>query len=143
MTPASSSHEFTIETPTRLGTKWERSTLRTAWVVSVLSFAPLALVAAALRPQHLSPWTMLPIAAAGAVGKVELKKTVCTECSVGCTVVAEVSDGVWALYEKAIAMLPQPVATMIERDDHIPPLPELLTELDRARRIAERALVPA
>ena len=55
----------------------------------------------------------------------------------------EVSDGVWALYEKAIAMLPQPVATMIERDDHIPPLPELLTELDRARRIAERALVPA
>ena len=55
----------------------------------------------------------------------------------------EVSDGVWALYEKAVAMLPQPVATMIERDDHIPPLPELLTELDRARRIAERALEPA
>lgn len=55
----------------------------------------------------------------------------------------EVADGVWALFEKAIAMLPQPVATMIERDDHIPPLPELLTELDRARRIADSALVPA
>ena len=47
-----------------------------------------------------------------------------------------VSDGVWALYERALAMLSQPVATMIERDDHIPPLPELLSELERARGIA-------
>lgn len=45
----------------------------------------------------------------------------------------EVCDGVWALYEKAIGMIDQPVATMIERDEHVPPLPELLTELDRAR----------
>ncbi|NNK45381.1 MAG: DUF692 domain-containing protein, partial [Altererythrobacter sp.] len=45
----------------------------------------------------------------------------------------EVSDNVWALYAKAMAMLEQPVATMIERDDKIPPLPELLSELDRAR----------
>jgi len=55
----------------------------------------------------------------------------------------EVADGVWALYEKALGMIDQPVATMIERDDHIPPLPELLSELDRARGIAEKALVPA
>ena len=55
----------------------------------------------------------------------------------------EVSEGVWALYAKAIAMLPQPVATMIERDDHIPPLPDLLFELDRARAIADEALIPA
>ena len=35
-------------------------------------------------------------AAASAVnGTIEIKKTVCTHCSVGCTVVAEVSDGVW------------------------------------------------
>ncbi|MEP0188959.1 MAG: DUF692 domain-containing protein [Erythrobacter sp.] len=47
-----------------------------------------------------------------------------------------VSDGVWALYGKALAMLPGPVATMIERDEHIPPLSELLSELDRARGIA-------
>ena len=45
----------------------------------------------------------------------------------------EVCDEVWALYSKAMAMLEQPVATMIERDDKIPPLPELLSELDRAR----------
>jgi uncharacterized protein (UPF0276 family) len=29
---------------------------------------------------------------------------------------------------------------MIERDDHIPPLAELVTELDQARRIAARTL---
>ncbi|MEO0503713.1 MAG: molybdopterin-dependent oxidoreductase, partial [Pseudomonadota bacterium] len=34
-------------------------------------------------------------AATAAAGKVDLKKTVCTHCSVGCTVVAEVQDGVW------------------------------------------------
>lgn len=51
----------------------------------------------------------------------------------------EVCDDVWALYRKAMAMLPQPVATMIERDDKIPPLPELLTELDNARAIANEA----
>jgi formate dehydrogenase major subunit len=34
-------------------------------------------------------------AANAATGAVELKKSVCTHCSVGCTVVAEVSDGVW------------------------------------------------
>lgn len=45
----------------------------------------------------------------------------------------EVCDDVWALYAKAIGMIEQPVATMIERDDKIPPLPELLSELDRAR----------
>lgn len=48
----------------------------------------------------------------------------------------EVCDDVWALYAKAIGMIEQPVATMIERDDSIPPLPDLLTELDRARGLA-------
>ncbi len=33
--------------------------------------------------------------AATAGGKIELKKSVCTHCSVGCTVLAEVQDGVW------------------------------------------------
>lgn len=48
----------------------------------------------------------------------------------------EVCDDVWTLYGKAMAMIEQPVATMIERDDKIPPLPELLSELDRARSLA-------
>lgn len=46
-----------------------------------------------------------------------------------------VIDPVWDLYAKAVRRFGD-VSTMIERDDHIPPLPELLEELDRARRIA-------
>lgn len=41
---------------------------------------------------------------------------------------------VWALYEQAIARV-GPVATMIERDDAIPPLGDLLDELAAARAI--------
>ena len=46
-----------------------------------------------------------------------------------------VADGVWALYAQALALL-GPVATMIERDGNVPPLGELLGELDQARGIA-------
>ena len=49
-----------------------------------------------------------------------------------------VPPSVWALYDQAMAKL-GPVATMIERDDDIPPLPELLDELAVARGIGERA----
>ncbi len=34
-------------------------------------------------------------AAGEAAGAIEIKKSVCTHCSVGCTVIAEVSNGVW------------------------------------------------
>jgi hypothetical protein len=52
---------------------------------------------------------------------------------------APVIDPVWDLYRRAIRRL-GPVSTMIERDDHIPPLDELLAELDRARATAAQAL---
>jgi len=55
----------------------------------------------------------------------------------------EVIEPVWELYAKAIDLLPHLPATMIERDDQIPPLGELLTELDRARAIADSVLEPA
>jgi uncharacterized protein len=48
-----------------------------------------------------------------------------------------VADPVWQLYEHTLSRL-GPLATMIERDDHIPPLGELIEELDVARRIAAR-----
>lgn len=44
-----------------------------------------------------------------------------------------VPDAVWSLYASAIKRF-GPISTMIERDDHIPPLPELVAELDQARR---------
>lgn len=50
-----------------------------------------------------------------------------------------VCDAVWALYAHTVQRLGA-VPTMIERDDHIPPLPELLAELDRARAIQHEVL---
>jgi uncharacterized protein (UPF0276 family) len=50
-----------------------------------------------------------------------------------------VPNSVWALYEAAIRRFGA-VSTMIERDDHIPPLPELLVELAQARAVHELAL---
>jgi uncharacterized protein (UPF0276 family) len=46
-----------------------------------------------------------------------------------------VPDPVWGLYAAACRRF-GPVATMIERDDDIPPLEDLLAELDHARAIA-------
>ena len=46
-----------------------------------------------------------------------------------------VPDPVWELYAQALRRF-GPVSTMIERDDNIPPLAELVDELERARRIA-------
>jgi uncharacterized protein (UPF0276 family) len=53
-----------------------------------------------------------------------------------------VAAPVWDLYAHACRRFGQ-VATMIERDDHIPPLPELLDELDVARAVAARVLKAA
>ncbi|MRW93187.1 DUF692 family protein [Duganella sp. FT80W] len=46
-----------------------------------------------------------------------------------------VSPAVWALYAQVMTLV-GPVATMIERDADIPPLAELMRELDIARRLA-------
>ena len=48
-----------------------------------------------------------------------------------------VAEAVWALYAHACQLL-GPVATMIERDDHIPDLATLLAELSHARQIAQQ-----
>lgn len=50
-----------------------------------------------------------------------------------------VSDPVWQLYQRTLRHL-GPVSTLLERDDHYPPLAELLAELDRARAYAAAAL---
>ena len=54
----------------------------------------------------------------------------------------DVPTQVWSLYEAAIRRF-GPISTMIERDDHIPPLAELVAELDMARTVYARALAPA
>lgn len=50
-------------------------------------------------------------------------------------------DPVWDLYAYTLRRIGW-VPTMIERDDHIPPLAELVAELDRARRIAAEVRAP-
>lgn len=50
-----------------------------------------------------------------------------------------VSDPVWQLYQRTLQHL-GPVSTLLERDDHFPVLDELLSELNKARRVAARAL---
>ncbi len=51
---------------------------------------------------------------------------------------AAIVDPVWALYRAAVRRF-GPVATMIERDDDIPPLADLIAELELARRHAADA----
>ena len=50
-----------------------------------------------------------------------------------------VCDAVWSLYAKAVERFGD-VTFMIERDDNIPPLNELLLELDLARDVSENVL---
>jgi uncharacterized protein len=50
---------------------------------------------------------------------------------------APIRPEVFSLYAKALERFGQ-VSTMIERDDNIPPLAELLAELDQARTVAAR-----
>jgi uncharacterized protein (UPF0276 family) len=50
-----------------------------------------------------------------------------------------VAEPVWELYRYTCSRFGE-VASMIERDDHIPDLPELIAELNRARAIARKTL---
>ncbi len=50
-----------------------------------------------------------------------------------------VCDDVWTLYESAVRRFGA-VSTMIERDDNIPPLAELVAEVNKARKIAAGVL---
>jgi uncharacterized protein (UPF0276 family) len=52
---------------------------------------------------------------------------------------APVSEPVWALYRQAVARFGA-VATLVERDDHLPPLAELCAEARRAGDIAHEVL---
>ena len=53
-----------------------------------------------------------------------------------------VPDPVWELYAAAVRRFGA-VSTMIERDDHIPPLAELVAELAQARALSQATLATA
>ena len=52
---------------------------------------------------------------------------------------APICEDVWRLYAKALERF-GPISTMIERDDNIPPLAELVAELNHARQVASDVL---
>ena len=52
-----------------------------------------------------------------------------------------VCEDVWDLYAAALSRFGH-VSTMIERDDNIPPLDELIVEVERTREIAAKVLPP-
>jgi uncharacterized protein len=51
---------------------------------------------------------------------------------------APIIPNVWKLYEETITRF-GPISTMIERDDNIPPLGDLLLEIEQAKKIMENA----
>jgi uncharacterized protein len=51
---------------------------------------------------------------------------------------APIIPNVWKLYEETIARF-GPISTMIERDDNIPPLGDLLLEIEQAKKIMDNA----
>ena len=52
----------------------------------------------------------------------------------------DVADPVWKLYVDTLRHCGE-VSTMIERDDNIPPLENLLNELNHARNLAKSVLL--
>ena len=50
-----------------------------------------------------------------------------------------VSDPVWELYQQTLEYF-GPVSTLLERDDHLPPLEELISELQKTRELGENVL---
>ncbi|MEO7916110.1 MAG: DUF692 family multinuclear iron-containing protein, partial [Dokdonella sp.] len=55
---------------------------------------------------------------------------------------ATIADSVWRLYAEALRRY-GPVSCLIERDDHIPPLADLMLELEQAREISKDTLAVA
>lgn len=86
----------------------------------------------------------LPTDVLAAVGEIHLAGHHAEADSLGAPLLidshsAPVADPVWALYERFAARLPQPVPTLIERDQQIPPLASLVAEATRAGRAQARA----
>jgi uncharacterized protein len=55
---------------------------------------------------------------------------------------AAVPEGVWSLYQEAVRRF-GPVATLVEWDDHIPPLEDVLAEAEHARIVEAETLGPS
>lgn len=91
------------------------------------------------RNQGFDPWAFIRALPAGAIRQLHLAGHSDYGHYLIDTHDAPVSDPVWRLYLRTLEHL-GPVATLLERDDHLPPLDELLAELDKARELAAAIL---
>ncbi|MDH4557898.1 DUF692 domain-containing protein [Pseudomonas sp. BN417] len=91
------------------------------------------------RNQGFDPWEFIRALPAGAIRQLHLAGHSDYGHYLIDTHDAPVSDPVWRLYQRTLEHL-GPVATLLERDDHLPPLDELLAELDKARELAAATL---
>jgi uncharacterized protein (UPF0276 family) len=87
----------------------------------------------------LDPWAFLEGVPSDRVQQIHLAGHQNCETHLVDTHDHSIITPVWDLYARAIEIF-GPVSTMIERDDHIPPLEELLMELGQARKISESVL---
>jgi uncharacterized protein len=91
------------------------------------------------RNHGFDPWTFISALPAGRIRQLHLAGHSDYGDYLIDTHDHPVSDPVWQLYQRTLRHL-GPVATLLERDDHYPPLDELLAELERARTCAAAAL---
>lgn len=93
--------------------------------------------------QHRDPWALIAALPPDAVEEIHLAGFAEDVDAAGDRLLIDhhgspVDDAVWALYRRTIDWLgPRP--TLIERDNHLPPLPVLLAEADRARALQRAA----
>lgn len=96
---------------------------------------------------HRDPWALVEALPAEAVGEIHLAGFTEDRDAAGDRLLidthgAPVDEAVWALYRRTLARLgPRP--TLIERDNHLPPLAALEAEAGRARRLQHDSLRPA
>ncbi|MBT8768141.1 MNIO family bufferin maturase [Metapseudomonas boanensis] len=88
------------------------------------------------RNQGFEPWDFISALPAGAIRQLHLAGHSDYGHYLIDTHDQPVCDPVWALYQHTLAHL-GPVSTLLERDDHLPPLDELLSELQKARALAD------
>jgi uncharacterized protein (UPF0276 family) len=91
------------------------------------------------RNHGFDPRAFLDAVPAGRVGQIHLAGHSDHGTHLLDTHDARVADPVWALYRRAIGRL-GPVPTLVEWDDHIPPLEDLLAESARAQAEEAAAL---
>ncbi|AHZ73437.1 hypothetical protein OU5_P0185 (plasmid) [Pseudomonas mandelii JR-1] len=91
------------------------------------------------RNHDFDPWTFISALPAGRIRQLHLAGHSDYGHYLIDTHDHPISDPVWQLYQRTLRHL-GPVATLLERDDHFPPLAELLVELDKARTLGAAAL---